>query len=103
MMTNYLFEMSRKIKEKFGDKVERIVLFGSYARGDYSAESDIDILVVVRDDSIENDIRKVIYSFIPITKRLISVKILRIDRYTKMKEMNLSFIRSVEREGIVIG
>ncbi|MBI4789579.1 MAG: HEPN domain-containing protein [Chloroflexi bacterium] len=32
---------------KYPDQVERIVLFGSKARGDFDAESDIDVLVVV--------------------------------------------------------
>jgi len=31
-------------------KLERIILFGSRARGDHKKESDWDILVVVRDD-----------------------------------------------------
>ena len=46
-------EAIRKIKEvilstaeKFGIKVEKIILFGSRARGDYKKESDWDILIV---------------------------------------------------------
>ncbi len=35
--------------EKFGIKVEKIILFGSRARGDYKKESDWDILVVTRE------------------------------------------------------
>ena len=68
MMSDYLFEISKKLRKKFGDNIVKIILFGSYARGDYSAESDIDLLLVVKDDSIvdiEDDIRKIIYSFIP--------------------------------------
>jgi len=30
----------------FGKKLEAVILFGSYARGDYDDESDVDILVV---------------------------------------------------------
>ncbi len=33
-------------KEVLGDKLEKVVLFGSYARGDYDEESDVDILIV---------------------------------------------------------
>lgn len=33
--------------EKYPDQVERIVLFGSKARGDSTSESDVDVLVVV--------------------------------------------------------
>lgn len=31
----------------FNDKLRDVILFGSYARGDFDEESDIDILVVV--------------------------------------------------------
>jgi len=33
-------------KEVLGDKLEKVVLFGSYARGDYDEESDIDIMIL---------------------------------------------------------
>jgi len=33
-------------KEVLGDKLEKVVLFGSYARGDYDNESDIDIMII---------------------------------------------------------
>jgi len=31
-------------KEVLGDKLEKVLLFGSYARGDYDEYSDVDIL-----------------------------------------------------------
>ena len=31
----------------FGDKLKEVILFGSYARGDYNNESDIDIALLV--------------------------------------------------------
>jgi predicted nucleotidyltransferase len=37
-------EFGRKIGEEFG--AERVILFGSYARGNASADSDVDILVI---------------------------------------------------------
>lgn len=42
-------EIEKRIRESFGTNVEKIILFGSYARGDYSNESDVDILVIVDD------------------------------------------------------
>ncbi len=33
-------------KEVLGEKLEKVILFGSYARGDYDEESDIDIMVI---------------------------------------------------------
>lgn len=39
-------------------KVNKIILYGSYARGDYSENSDIDVAVVVPRSSISDDILK---------------------------------------------
>ncbi len=35
----------------FRDKLDKIILFGSYSRGDYDEDSDVDIMVLVNDDS----------------------------------------------------
>lgn len=37
-----------KLKEIYGDDLLQVSLFGSYARGDYGPDSDIDILVIVK-------------------------------------------------------
>jgi len=48
---NQLDEIMNKIvdfsKETFGEKFKNIVLYGSYARGDYDDESDIDVMIMV--------------------------------------------------------
>ncbi|RIV23792.1 nucleotidyltransferase domain-containing protein [Fibrisoma montanum] len=36
----------------YGKRLDRIVLFGSYARGDYHDHSDIDFMLVLKDESI---------------------------------------------------
>ena len=33
-------------KESLGDKLDKVILFGSYARGDYDEESDIDFFIL---------------------------------------------------------
>ncbi|MCJ2520131.1 MAG: nucleotidyltransferase domain-containing protein [Candidatus Thermoplasmatota archaeon] len=42
---------ARRLKEKYGDRIEQVMLFGSVARGDQNEESDVDILIVSVDDS----------------------------------------------------
>ena len=34
----------------FGDAIEQILLYGSYARGDNTVDSDIDLVAIVRGD-----------------------------------------------------
>jgi len=36
-----------RFREAFGDRLHRLILYGSYARGEATPESDIDVLVVV--------------------------------------------------------
>ena len=48
---NLLNELLQKVaehsKEVFGDKLKSVILYGSYARGDYDEESDIDVMIMV--------------------------------------------------------
>lgn len=57
-------------KTRFQDSIRNIVLFGSVARGEASAESDVDIFVdVIADDkNIELNIRKCLDDFLDSTK-----------------------------------
>lgn len=51
-----LAEYTEKLKSVYADKLARVILFGSYARGDYTADSDIDIMIILADD--EDGMRK---------------------------------------------
>ena len=42
-----------KLKELFGEKLFKIILYGSYARGNYDNESDVDILVIINDNNLK--------------------------------------------------
>lgn len=46
-----LAEVQTKMLEIFGLKLKKIILFGSYARKDADHESDIDILLLVDEDT----------------------------------------------------
>jgi len=50
-MNKAILEFSTQIKELYKDKdnIENIIVYGSGARGDYKQESDIDILIVLKD------------------------------------------------------
>ena len=45
-----------------GEKLRKIIIYGSYARGDYKAYSDLDIMVLADyDESEERDLQEAIY------------------------------------------
>jgi len=43
-----LAEAKALLSAQYADRLKGIVLFGSYARGDFAEESDIDLLVLLR-------------------------------------------------------
>jgi predicted nucleotidyltransferase len=45
-----LAEAKARLEALYGDRLERVVLYGSYARGDAREDSDVDLLVVLRGD-----------------------------------------------------
>lgn len=45
-----LKELKKGLMQIYGDQVDRILLYGSRARGDERPDSDIDILIVLKDD-----------------------------------------------------
>lgn len=44
-----LKKLNADLRETLGDKVESLILFGSYSRGNYTKYSDIDLLILVKD------------------------------------------------------
>jgi predicted nucleotidyltransferase len=45
--------VKNKLQALYGDRLAKLILYGSVARGDEDADSDIDFLVVLRDDDIQ--------------------------------------------------
>lgn len=46
-------EVKQALTELYGERLDRVILFGSYARGDFHAESDVDYLILLRDEQIK--------------------------------------------------
>lgn len=43
-----------EMRRLYGERLHKIILFGSYARGDFHQESDMDFLVVLNDENIKS-------------------------------------------------
>jgi len=107
ILDELLKEVKCELLNVFGDKLENMVLYGSYARGDYDDESDIDVMALVdmeRDtlnryrrcvSELANDI-DLKYNV------LLSIKLQ--DKYNFDKYKNtVPLYRNIAKEGVEIG
>lgn len=91
-------------KDLLGEKLTAIKLFGSYARGDYDDESDIDIMILADISPEErNQIRDAIFDFTYELNLqydvLLSITIQDAENYMRYKD-SYPFFRNIEREGV---
>lgn len=89
---------------KVSPNIEKIILYGSYARGDNAPDSDIDIMIVINDTEIS--VKKLRKKFSAISSDLglkydvlLSVLIRDKANFEKRKEY-LPFYQNVVNEGV---
>lgn len=93
-----LKEFIERIKEKYPEKITKIIIFGSYVQGDFTEESDIDILIigeVTLDQAID-----VSYPIMLKYGVYISPKVKTPQDFDAHK--NYSFLKRVIEEGIAV-
>ena len=104
---NYVIdEFVKGVNEILGDRIKKIILYGSYARGDYNKNSDIDIMILTDlNDKEIVEYRKQIWDFaydIELENDvLISPLIKNIDKFNYWLEA-LPFYMNVQKEGVVL-
>ena len=107
---NQLHIITRKVadeaKDRLGAKLEAVVLYGSYARGDYDDDSDIDIMVrvICTRDQLENyrHILADVASSLSLEYNvMVSVSVVDTETFNRYRR-HLPYFENVEREGIKI-
>ena len=93
-------EFVRRVLERYRDKIDNIILFGSVARGEAKEDSDIDILVVWKGDEAEGwrAMTGLAFDVLLDVEEYISVKVLDLE---DLKVEN-PFIKNVMKEGVKI-
>lgn len=98
-----LKKLKAELLRIYGEQIDSIILYGSQARGDAREDSDIDVLLILKDDfnylemlkrsddqvvsiSLENDV--------VISRAFVSKK--------EYKEKQSPFLINVRREGVVV-
>lgn len=99
-----LSEFEEKLKKNFGNNKFEIILFGSKARGDSSEESDVDLLVLLKDVRNTKEARRKIKDVagdISLKWGVLITNVVVTLREFKEKE-DYSFFQRVRKEGVKV-
>ena len=101
---NIVREFRRCIEHRFPEQSPQVVLYGSYARGDSHVDSDIDLLVVIRDDDwrVADRIREAGYDMDDSIDYRLSIVVVSRDHYERLKLGGYQFVRNVEADGVAV-
>ncbi len=90
----------------YGEDIVKIVLYGSYARGDYQNDPDIDVVAIVRGErqDLQERLKKVwdVSSDLELEyETIVSPTVIPFGEYEKYKD-DLPYYRNIQKEGVDI-
>ena len=96
-----LSELKQELQKMYGDRLIKLILFGSHARGEANPDSDIDLLAVLK--SPVSQVQEISYMSELCVKilldynELVSIIPMSEDRFNAK---TVSLLRNIQREGI---
>jgi predicted nucleotidyltransferase len=93
-----------RVARLYPDEVLSIILYGSQARGDAKAESDIDVLVVVRHGTpaLRQTLTDLAWQVQFEYGVVISDIIRSVEQFNQMRANRFPFYQNIEREGVLL-
>lgn len=97
-----LEELKRNLTELLGERLKKLVLYGSRARGDYDEDSDIDIAIIVRGltRELKNQILDMVADIEMEHLTPLSTLVLSEEDFELLKKRERRIALDIEREGI---
>lgn len=90
----------------YGDNLVKVMMYGSYARGDYDNYSDVDIAAIVRGErqELQNALKKIWDTSSELEleyETIVSPTVIPFDEYEQYRN-DVPYYRNIEKEGVVI-
>jgi len=105
-LSRLLEVLTGKLQRQLGSDLWLLMLYGSYARGEAQPDSDLDVLVVLRQasEAVYEKVRQVAYSVMweDDFSYVFSLYLTDVYHYQTLQQHGSSFLRSIQREGKVL-
>ncbi len=102
LMQQYIFE----IKKIYGSHLQKVILYGSYARGDFRADSDVDIMILLDLTDVESKAYSQKLSYMTYDFNLdydLDIKpIVKNEDFFRKWVVNYPFYANIHKEGVVL-
>lgn len=97
-------ELSKRIKFLLNDQLVFFEIFGSKVMGNFTPDSDIDILIVVKNKNSElkNKLYDILFEIDPYYEYKISLIVYSIYEYEQNIKLKSTFIENLQRYGITL-
>ena len=97
-------DFTETMKNHYGDRLSKIILYGSYARGDFNEESDIDFMVLLNDEEVKamkelSNTNDKVYDLILKHDILVSMFATSIKKFQLATK---AFYKFVKKEGVTV-
>ncbi|MFM5890339.1 MAG: nucleotidyltransferase domain-containing protein [Dolichospermum sp.] len=101
-LQNILKLFQEQVQYLYGNNLKQVILFGSYARGDFTSDSDIDILIVTQ-KKLSKPEREQLINFISDVSINDDILINFIEMLTQKFELEQSpLLLNIRREGVIL-
>lgn len=103
-ITDIMQQFASSLRNLLGNTLDSVIVYGSYARGDYSELSDIDVMILVtlteeKIKKISDEISDMAFEYLMKFGVDISPVITNIDHFNYWAD-NLPYYRNVRDEGV---
>lgn len=93
-------------KSVYGEKLVKVILYGSYARGDFNSESDVDIAAIVQGnrEQLQQQLKQVWNQTADLEleyETILSATVIPYEEFQKYRE-DLPYYRNIVSEGVEI-
>ncbi|MBQ9827391.1 MAG: nucleotidyltransferase domain-containing protein [Lachnospiraceae bacterium] len=96
--------LTRDLRKIYGPHLQKVILYGSFARGDQRSDSDVDIALLLTegyDNSLNDQMLSCVVEHELNCDRVLSVLDIDLKKYEEWKDV-MPFYKNIEKEGIVL-